>query len=235
MARLPSRILWCLLVAGTLASACAAQTPLTRQNLYDVGPNMPEHYTARVALFEAEPVVTGRVVFLGNSITEGGDWARLTGDSTAVNRGIGGDVTSGVLRRLDDVVRRRPAKLFLLIGVNDIAKDIPEAVIADNVRKIVDSVRVGSPETAVYVQSVLPVNPTVDRFPQHYDKGDHVLRLNVLLREVATAAGVHYVDLYPVFCDAQGLLDARLTYDGLHLNAAGYERWVAHLRAMGYL
>lgn len=221
-----------LVVATLLAipGAAAAQPPATTQRLTDTLPVLPDVYASRLAQFEREPVATGRVVFLGNSITQGGDWARLTGDSTAVNRGIGGDVTFGVRARLDEVIRRRPSKLFLLIGVNDVSKDIPEPVIAANVRAIVEAVRAGSPETVVYVQSVLPLNPTVPGFLQHYDKGDHVVRLNRLLRAAAAATRARYVDLYPLFLDAHGRLDARYTRDGLHLNEAGYRRWVAHLR-----
>jgi len=174
-----------LLAAALLATPLGAQAPATTQRLGDTLPVLPDVYASRLAQFEREPVATGRVVFLGNSITQGGDWPRLTGDSTAVNRGIGGDVTFGVRARLDEVIRRRPSKLFLLIGVNDVSKDIPEPVIAANVRAIVEAVRAGSPETAVYVQSVLPLNPAVPGFPQHYDKQDHVVKLNRLLRGVA--------------------------------------------------
>jgi lysophospholipase L1-like esterase len=85
------------------------------------------------------------------------------------------------------------------------------------------------------VQSVLPLNPTVPGFPQHYDKGDHVVRLNRLLRGVAASAHARFVDLYPLFLDAHGRLDARFTRDGLHLNEAGYARWVAHLKKIGAL
>ncbi len=215
-----------LLTTGT----AGAQTPATTQRLSDTLPVLPDVYARRVAQFESEPVATGRVVFLGNSITQGGDWPRLLGDSTVVNRGIGGDVTYGVRARLEDVIRRRPSKLFILIGINDVSKDIPDAVIAENVRAIVESVRAGSPQTVVYVQSVLPLNPTVPGFPQHYDKPQHVVRLNRLLRAVAASTHARFVDLYPLFLDAQGRLDRRYTGDGLHLNEAGYQRWVAHLR-----
>lgn len=228
-----------LLVPAAVPAAVHAQprdtAAVTNQNLFDITPFLPALYAERVARFEAEPVVTGRTIFLGNSITQGGDWPRLTGDSTAVNRGIGGDITFGVLDRLGDVVRRRPAKLFLLIGINDIGKDIPDAVIADNVRRIVEAVRAGSPETTVYVQSILPVNPAYPGFPQHYDKEIHVVRTNELLREVAAATGTHFVNLYPLFLDRLGYLDARFTGDGLHLNDAGYARWVRHLKESGYL
>ena len=98
---------WAALLAPAIASA---QLP-TNQRLYDTVTSMPDLRASRIAKFEAEPVSTGRVIFLGNSITQGGDWAKLTGDSTVVNRGIGADVTFGLRTRLDDVTRRKPSKL----------------------------------------------------------------------------------------------------------------------------
>lgn len=228
-----------LAIAGlfllTFPLVAQAQAPVTNQNLFDTAPFLPDLYAQRVALFEQEPIVTGATLFLGDSITQGGNWVELLGDSTVINRGIGGDITFGVLNRLDDVTRRRPSKLFLLIGINDIGKDIPDAVIADNVRRIVEAVQAESPETTIYVQSLLPVNPAYPRFPQHYDKEYHVIHVNVLLREVAVATGTHFINLFPVFMDARERLDERLTGDGLHLNADGYRLWVDHLKQMGYL
>ncbi|MEP7347737.1 MAG: GDSL-type esterase/lipase family protein, partial [Gemmatimonadaceae bacterium] len=122
------------LVSPTTARA---QSSLTNQTLFDTVSFLPEHYDAKVAQFREEPASNGVVIWLGDSITEGGSWGSLIGDSTTLNRGIGGDITYGVLHRLDEVIRHRPSKLFILIGINDIAKDIPEAVIADNCRKIV--------------------------------------------------------------------------------------------------
>ena len=224
------------LVAGTtlLPRSVGAQLP-TNQRLYDTVTTMPELRASRIAKFEAEPVVAGRVIFLGNSITQGGDWAKLTGDSTVINRGIGADITFGLRARLDDVTRRKPSKLFVLIGINDISKDIPDAVIAAQYRALVDSVKSQSPATRIFVQSILPLNPTVKNFPQHYDKQERVVAVNRLIRRMARQTGATYIDLWPIFVDRQNRLDASLTGDGLHLNAAGYERWVRHLRRAGYL
>ena len=191
---------------------------------------MTELYATRTAKFEAEPVVTGRIIFFGNSITQGGDWARLTGDSTVLNRGIGGDVTFGLLHRLHDITVRQPSKLFILIGINDISRDIPDAVIAANYRAIIGEVQSASPHTSIYVQSILPVNPDVRNFPQHYDKNGHVLAVNRLLRTIARETHTHYVNLHPLFLDSRGRLDERYTADGLHLNEPGYQRWVRYLR-----
>ncbi|MEX0600166.1 MAG: GDSL-type esterase/lipase family protein [Rhodothermales bacterium] len=224
-----------VMIQEVMAQEVITREPVTNQRLFDTEPFLPEHYDNRVASFEAQPVEMGRTVFLGDSITEGGDWVSLTGDETVVNRGIGGDITFGVLERLDDVTRRRPSKLFLLIGINDIGKDIPEEVVADNVRQIVEEVRAESPATTVYVQSVLPVNPSVDLFPQHYDKENQVVRLNRLLRGTVAQTDAHFVNIYPLFLDRMGRLDERFTNDGLHLNAAGYEVWVRFLEENGYL
>ena len=207
-----------------------AQSLPTNQRLYDTVTTMTDLNESRVAKFEAEPVVTGRVIFFGNSITQGGDWARLTGDSTVINRGIGADLVSSLLGRVADVTRRKPSKLFILIGINDISKDIPDAVIAAEYRALVDSVRRQSPATKIVVQSILPLNPTVKNFPQHYDKQERVVAVNRLLRRVAKETRATYVDLWPVVIDARGHLDARLTGDGLHLNQQGYERWVRYLK-----
>ena len=212
-----------------------AQSPVTNQHLFDTTAFIPDHGRQRMAAFEEQPVVTGRVMFLGDSITEDGDWASLLGDSTVVNRGISGDITYGVLGRLDDVVARRPSKLFILIGINDIGKDIPDNVIADNIRKIIQEVGRRSPETEIILQSLLPVNPTVQGFPQHYDKQEHVMNTNRLLRIVASAAGVTLVDLFEPFLDDGYRLDPQFTYDGLHLNDAGYAKWVEVLTERGHL
>ena len=226
-----------LIICMLLPLVGYTQTNVTNQRLFDTVGFVPEYYPQRVAIFEKESVVPGRIIFLGNSITQIGDWKKLLNDSTVINRGIGGDITFGVLKRLDDVIRRQPSKLFLLIGINDIGKDIPDAVIADNMRKIIGRVQAERPSTKIYVQSILPVNPDVPNFPQHYDKQEHVLNTNKLIKKIAEDTHCTYVNIHDLFTDKQGRLDAKYTADGLHLTPAGggYEKWVAWLRKQGYL
>ncbi|HWB25983.1 MAG TPA: GDSL-type esterase/lipase family protein [Chitinophagaceae bacterium] len=216
-------------------TAYTAQSQVTNQRLFDTIGFIPEHYAPRVAKFQSEPIVTGRIIFLGNSITEMGRWEQLTGDTTVINRGIGGDITFGVLKRLDDVVVRQPSKVFLLIGINDIGKDIPDTVIADNIRKIVTFINQGSPNTKVYVQSVLPVNPGFKNFPQHYDKEEHVLHVNAILPKMIAPLNCTFVNIFPLFLDDKQRLDASLSIDGLHLNMKGYVIWIDYLKKNGYL
>ena len=85
-------------------------------------------YNKKIDEFKNDPIGQGKIVFLGNSITEaGGDWNVRFGTSNIVNRGISGDMTEGVLNRLDEIIHYKPIALFLLIGINDIFDaNIPE-------------------------------------------------------------------------------------------------------------
>ena len=208
---------------------------VTNQNVYDTIPFIPEHRPVRLTQFEKEPIVTGKIMFLGNSITEMGDWKKVTGDTTVINRGIGGDITFGVLKRLKDVTDRKPSKLFILLGINDIGKDIPDAVIADNYLKIVKEVHTKCPGTKIYVQSVLALNPTLPHFPQHYDKEEHVLSVNKLLQANAKVGNYTFVDIFHLFLDADQRLESRYTFEGLHLKPEAYVIWVEYLKKQGYL
>ena len=97
----------------------------TGQNIrYDTIQYAKEYYQKRVVVFNNEPVVKHRIIFIGNSLTQFGDWNKLLDDSTVVNRGIAGDNTYGVLARLNDIIIRKPAKLFIEIGINDISQNI---------------------------------------------------------------------------------------------------------------
>jgi lysophospholipase L1-like esterase len=213
----------------------SAQNKLTNENLFDTIPTLPDHYKQRVEQFSHEPVTTGHVIFLGNSITEMGDWRKATNDTTVINRGIGGDVTYGILKRLDDIIIRKPSKLFILIGINDISKDIPDAVIADNYLKIVNTIHAQSPATKIYVQSILPLDPTHDRFPQHYDKQAHVISVNKLIKANAGVGHYTFINIYPLFLNKEGHLDSQYTIEGLHLKPESYMVWAKFLKDKGYL
>ncbi|MBL7851077.1 MAG: sialate O-acetylesterase [Cyclobacteriaceae bacterium] len=202
---------------------------------YDSLPNQPDYYRQRATAFRAEPVSEGKVVFLGNSITEGGDWRKLLGEPTVIQRGISGDNTFGVLARLDEIIRHKPSKLFLLIGVNDLSKNIPNAVIMQNIFSIVGRIHAESPQTRVFVQSILPVNPTHKKFPARFNKQGDIEVINGQLRKYAEALKYTYVDLFSAFLDSSGRLDLQYTYDGLHLGPAGYEHWVKLLRKENWL
>lgn len=194
----------------------------------------PGKYHELVEKFKAEPKSKKDIVFLGNSITAGTDWAKLLELPQAKNRGISGDITFGVLDRLKDIVDGKPAKIFVLIGINDVSRDIPDSVIVGNYKKIISTIRKGSKKTQIYFNTLLPVNSSFLKFKNHYGKDEHILYLNEQIRSMA-AKNVTIVDLYPVFLDQNNHLKAELTKDGLHLIPEGYKVWADFLNSTGYL
>ena len=129
------------------------------------------HYLERAAMFKKEGVKAGTVVFLGDSQTEGGDWAELTGLPDVVNRGIIGDTSEGIAERLSDVTDGKPSKIFLLCGVNDVSHAIRPTSVAMSIIDVVKRIHAESPETKVYLQSLLPINNSIRPIQPHQGQG----------------------------------------------------------------
>lgn len=186
------------------------------------------YYRQKVSLFRSLPTHNNSIIFLGNSITDGGEWAELfNNDARIINRGISGDITAGVLNRLDEVVQRRPAKVFLLIGTNDLARGISTDSILKNIYLIAGIIHQQSPHTKLYIQSLTPVNAYYGKFPSHTGNSDKIKTIN---RSLADNAGhkdypYTYLNIHDLFTDQAGFLDTGLTNDGLHLEGAAYQRW----------
>lgn len=195
----------------------------------------PAIFELKTEQFKSYPNSARDIIFLGNSITAGTDWVELLGLSNAKNRGISGDITYGILERLDEVIEGKPAKVFILIGVNDISRNIPDELIIENYKKIVSRIKTGSPATKIYLQTLLPTNNTYDKFKNHYNKEEHIFRINGALKELAAKEQTTLIDLYPEFLDTEKKLAKKYTIDGLHLSVAGYARWKEVLEKGNYL
>lgn len=213
----------------------AAAYSASAQAKIDTLPNLPDHYNQRLAKFRAEKTTSGHIIFLGNSITEGGNWRKLLKDSSVLNRGISGDNTFGVLKRIDEITRHKPSKVFILIGVNDLSKSIPNAMVIENIFNIVGQIRGASPKTVVCVQSILPVNPSVKGFMTRFGKQSDIIEINKQLAKYQEAVKYTFIDINSQFLDDKNLLNAEYTNDGLHLNEKGYQHWVAYLKKSKFL
>lgn len=185
-----------------------------------------EYNFQRRSLFEKLPVTSKDIVFLGNSITDGGEWNELLANPRVKNRGISGDRSSWMLDRLDPIVGGQPRKLFLLIGTNDLAAGVtPEEIVA-NVSKLIDRFQSESRWTKIYVQSILPVNGVdFSKFKNHYAHSHLIVPTNKKLEALCDEKGVTYLDVWGALADHDGKLDKRYTNDGLHLMGPGYLVW----------
>jgi hexosaminidase len=183
------------------------------------------YYHQRVSFFKQMPQTKEEIIFLGNSITDGSEWAQLFNDLRMKNHGISGDVTAGVLHRLNVVTNRKPAKIFLLIGTNDLARGVIADSVLKNMLLIADYVKKQSPKTKLYVQSILPVNEVYGKFTGHTKNTELIRKVNEQLKANAAAHQYQYVDLHSAFSNENGKLKPELSNDGLHLMGNAYLLW----------
>ena len=188
-------------------------------------PKYNELYYQRASLFDALGVDSTNIVFLGNSLTHGCEWHELLGMPNVVNRGINGDVVQGLYDRIASVVDGRPAKIFLMIGANDVSHDLSADSIVTAVTSLIDHIRTATPSTRLYVQSMLPINNSFGRYRLMKGKEQTIRDINALLEPEVRRRGLTWVNLHPAFCDADGNLRADFTNAGLHLLAPGYMTW----------
>jgi len=190
----------------------------------------PNNYAMKVEQFRGYKNDTKDIVFLGNSITAGTDWMELLGNSFVRNRGISGDITFGILERLDEVTEGKPSKIFILIGINDISRNIPDSVILNNYRKIISRIKSESPKTKIYFNTILPVNNEFTPSKNQFNKDEHVLYVNKELSKICEKEKVTIIDSYTHFLDTNNKLKKEFTYDGLHLTPKGYKHWATLLK-----
>ncbi len=215
------------LVAGSLALTAAAgdrsasaQDVVPTPAAYIGNDWLTGHYRARTTLFSGYAPLDGGVAFVGDSITEGGDWAALFPGVESRNYGIGGDRAEGLLVRYRQVVEARPGRILLLIGTNDLANGQSPESIATNVDQLLSLWSEALPETPVVVQSVLPRQPEFDA---------RVRDLNARLQATAERNGARFLDIHSDFVVQGDRLDPAATEDNLHLTAPGYVRWAARI------
>jgi lysophospholipase L1-like esterase len=177
-----------------------------------------QHHGQKKDFFRAHPIQPGDIIFLGDSLTDGCRWEEMFPGLSIKNRGINADTTAGVLKRLPDILDGKPKAIFLLIGTNDLPwyEYKPDSDILADYKHILQTCREESPETRLYVQSLLPRHPM-------YSK--RIQRLNRQYRSLAELYQCTFIDLFPHFTGRDGGLKIELTNDRLHLLAEGYAIW----------
>lgn len=178
------------------------------------------YYLNKRELFAIYPASTDDVVFLGDSLTDHCQWSELFADGRLKNRGISGDTVAGVRERIAPLFATPPHAIFLLIGINDLNNGKAPEALRDEYRELLQALLKGAPRTRILLQTLLPV----DTFRWGQAVNERVLSFNQLLSRLATELDLPLIDLHPLFA-SEGRLDPRTTHDGLHLNAAGYQRW----------
>lgn len=206
-----------LLLLPILATIASLAQEVYHNNLY---------YYQRTSLFEKLPIDSDDIIFLGNSITDNCEWHELFGNPNIKNRGIGSDVSMGVYERLAPIVEGKPAKIFLMIGINDVSHDLSTDSIVGNIARIVRKIRHDSPATQLYIQSMLPINNSFGQYRKLAGKEPQIVEINQRLEQLAAAEQCTYIDLYShLTAPGSNDLDPAYTNDGLHLLGDAYLVW----------
>lgn len=181
------------------------------------------HYPERIAEFKKNPIAEGDTVFIGNSITEAGDWPSYFNNSPRIkNRGISGDMTNGLLIRLQEIIHYKPAAVYLKIGVNDMWTNRTPETIAGNIIEAAEKIKAGTPLTRVIIQTILPTSSAA--------LVSKIKETNDILKKNAAPDTYEWLNTHVLFADAKDLMRSEFTSDGVHLSQAGYELWLQALK-----
>lgn len=215
-----------MLICAVLFTACIAGSDAKNTGVKIAPPaymlpNGKAHFTRRVSEINRQTPLHGGVLFLGDSITEGGNWEALFPGVDSRNHGVGWDTTTGLVKRLPLILLHQPEQIYILIGTNDIGYDRTPKVMSQALTDALLALRKANPRAQIYVQSVLP---------REAENKAKVAAINTayqaaLSQPPLATLDIRYLDIFPAFAVGDGSLRPDLTYDGLHLNENGYAVW----------
>ena len=172
-------------------------------------------------------VIDPDIIFIGDSIIEYYPLQELLGTSkTIVNRGIRGYQTGLLLDNLDaHLYGDAVDQIVILIGTNDIGKDIPMSQTLTNLESVIQTISRDYPLSQIKLVSILPVNEGEDFKQTVYIRtNDKIKAWNQAYQDLASAyMQVEYIPVFDSLLDEAGQLKPTYTTDGLHLSVAGYQ------------
>jgi lysophospholipase L1-like esterase len=169
-----------------------------------------------------------KIVFLGDSLTHAGKWEDFFPGHEVYNHGVPGEKSSEILFRLPEVIDKNPDVLFVMMGINDLGDGIDVTEVIENYSKLIAQVRKAG-DINLVVQSLLPVN--FQLFPTNVFNSEKIRLINNLLINLCKEENITFVDLYSSLSTYSNELMKEYTYDGLHLNDAGYRVWNNRLQS----
>jgi lysophospholipase L1-like esterase len=219
------------LLGAARSSATAAQQAPTPT----LGPRLQWSYEEWVAQLKREADAAAEnkperlSILAGDSISLWFPVELLPPGRVWLNQGISGETSEGLLKRLTLFDRTQPQTVFVMIGINDLIRGVEDDTILNNQRLIIQDLRSVHPYTQIVVQSILPHSGDQATWEGRERllaiPNERIRKLNKQLAAIAAEQGVEYLDLYPLFADAQGNLPMEFSTDGLHLNSQGYLVW----------
>ena len=171
----------------------------------------------------------GQIVFFGDSITEMlsvSDWYSdysLESGLEIYNRGIGGDTAIGLYKRVkESVTSINPKAVVILIGTNDMNRNVPHSATIENMESIIRETKKACPDVNLIIEAVYPIN---EKMRHRSDKRSNkkIGNINNEYSRLCEKYDCVWLDFTNQLRDDKGNLKSEYTYDGLHINAYAYE------------
>ena len=181
----------------------------------------------RRSLFELLEIKPGAIVLLGDNMIDGCEWAELFDNPHIINRGIHGDRVEWMFDRLGAICQAQPAKVFIMAGFQDLLHKTKSKDCVLMIAKLAKTIEKECPNTKIYIMSILPMNLNV---PAQESRKESTINLRVdncnkWLTNWCAGQYITFIDVASAMKDAEGMLDARYTADGINLNGLGYMVW----------
>ncbi len=201
----------------------------------ELGPRHKLSYPQWLDILKQEAKITAQknlprlIILAGDSLSLWFPPELLPEDKNWLNQGISGEVSNGLLQRLDLFDRTQPDMIFVMVGINDLIRGLEDQEVLANYRQIIIYLQRKHPDAEIVVQSILPHGGEGATW-EGKEKllaipNSRIQNLNQELHNIATQKGAKYLDLHPLFTDKQGNLRSDFTTDGLHLSPPGYLVW----------
>lgn len=218
-------VLLCGQAAPAEAQAPLRCGPFIRDALPPPTPRENAHARARFEQINNDvKTQPHRVLFLGNSLTEGFDqgiWQQHMAPRGVLNAGIGGDRTDHLRWRLEhgNLDGPPPHGIVLLIGTNDLGHEWPPAVAAEGIRATLLKLRQRVPGAAILLLGLWP-REDISRILERHE----IAAVNRMIETCADGIAIRYADLGRLLLGADGRLLPQISTDRLHFNTQGYTR-----------
>jgi lysophospholipase L1-like esterase len=176
----------------------------------------------------------GGIVFVGDSLTQRYPLNEFYPGLPTYNRGIDGDTTTGLMRRLDvSIFDLNPKVVVLLIGTNDLqVGQIPREQTVLNIGLICDAIEAKLPAAKIVLVSLYPVNETGEKLVEKIVVGPRKnSEIQLINEEIKGFKNIIYADVYPHLVDEFNQLNMRYSKEGLHLSLNGYSIITPVIRA----
>ena len=197
-----------------------------------------KHHNIKVEQLKKEgTLLKDAIIMLGDSHSEyGADWNRFFPNAKRIiNRGVIGDDSQGIAKRLYQILPYKPHKIFFECGTNELSHGWSVEQTFKGIINIIETIRKSCPNTKLYVQTLLPLNKEVGIWKLLQNKDDMIISLNKKIENYCYKNKITFIDLYHPLLGVN-TKEMRRDYcrDGLHLTHKGYECWADIIRPYIY-